>query len=716
MNLGQVTYASLAQLSVTGAADQQVKDRAIGQLDIFSSAFWTNPSFAVSMCRLKDDSTQIYYSQTGGRTQTKIFSPPRSMDVLFNMYVVMDLPGLIETVSYTLVEDNIAVTQTQELLNYSGIDGMWKNGYIVGERLISGHSSAERQSKTRSADTSQTIPDEEIQYLINNTQGDREAAEYAKSAFIVEGKDDNYYTYVNGGTIFDENSGNATIPEGKCRWIEVFPEGFGPLTGCAKYFSYRADGSVARYQNRVAQLMVDEVQMTVGGQPLDTITSMWMYIHEEIHGIPGRRKFEQIGGVKNFDATERSGTTQPTKDITCDLENQSQIHRRLYCQIPFFWCGGKLDRALKIIGMQNHRTEFKVTTKDLGDCIYSPDTATKCFHIRLTESNSDNKNKYVPAQAINPGSNYVNWIGPDSRGVSPTEKFDITVGDEKRSRYGTEVVSLTKSVNDEGSISFSKGVPQIVFKVQARAGELVQTGAGRQNMEEVRQRASGDPQGDLIRLGNNSPTNRDLSSAEGAAYFTTDFHGVFLNTEKRNEYLNLDEQILFEQTLTDSDITSSTGATRTKTLTFQNAVYEISAAVVNENEEAKDGWGIGGTDPDPVTGMRDDMLQTMEFTLAATPRTQPKLEGQFYRHVTQYMTADTMSKKKGLYFWPLYDKKELNNIRLVSGYINCSKVDDLKLKHKPTGDASAKNQNIQLFAKSYNLLHIKNGLVGKLFQ
>jgi hypothetical protein len=631
------------------------------------------------------------------------------MDVLFNMYVVMDIPGLIETVSYTLQirEGNQTTTieQTQELLNYSGIDGMWKNGYGVDGRLITGHSPTERATGRRTNAPNQEISEDELSYLSNNTPGDREASEWSDSSFIVE-SGGRYYTWTNGGTDYDINGPlNDNIPSGACRWIEVFGKGMGPLTGCAKYFSYRADGSVARYQNRVAQLLVDEVQMSVGGQPLDTITSMWMYIHEEIHGTPGRRQFEQIGGVKNFDATERSGRVQPRMDTTCHLENQSQIHRRLYCQIPFFWCGGRLDRALKIIGMQNHRTEFKVTAKDLGDCIYSPDTNTKCYHIRLTKSAEQQNGERIVTSPIVPGDYYENWIGPDSRGTSP-----VVVGDS--GEYGTEVASLIKDVDNS---EFTTSPMDNVFKVQARAGELVNTAAGQQNMNEVRQRASGDPQGDLIRLGNNSPANRDLSSVEGGAYFTTDFHGVFLNTEKRNEYLNLDEQILFEQTLTDSDITSS-GATRTKTLTFQNAVYEISAAVVNEHEEAKDGWGIGGTDPDPVTGMRDDMLQTMEFTLAATPRTQPKLEGQFYRQITQYMTADTMSKKKGLYFWPLYDKKELNNIRLVSGYINCSKVDDLKLKHKPTEDDSAKGQNIQLFAKSYNLLHIKNGLVGKLFQ
>ena len=540
MNLGQVTYASLAQLSVTGAADQQVKDRAIGQLDIFSSAFWTNPSFAVSMCRLKDDSTQIYYSATGGRTQTKIFAPPRSMDVLFNMYVVMDIPGLIETVKYKLIVrqngQNTTIEQTQELLNYSGIDGMWKNGYGVEGLLVTGHSPTERATGVRTQGGGD-ISDDELSYLSNNTPGDREASEWQGSAFIVESGGD-YYTWTNGGRDYGVNGQVDNIPDGACRWIEVFGAGMGPLTGCAKYFSYRADGSVARYQNRVAQLLVDEVQMSVGGQPLDTITSMWMYIHEEIHGTPGRRQFEHIGGVKNFDATERSGNVQPRMDTTCKLENQSQIHRRLYCQIPFFWCGGRLDRALKIIGMQNHRTEFKVTAKDLGDCIYSPDTNTKCYHIRLTKSVVDTDGERMVNRPIVPGDYYENWIGPDSRGTGPVD-IDNTTG-----QYGTEVASLIKDVSN-GAPEFTTSPMDNEFRVQARAGELVNTAAGQQNMNEVRQRASGDPQGDLIRLGNNSPANRDLSSVEGGAYFTTDFHGVFLNTEKRNEYLNLDEQILF---------------------------------------------------------------------------------------------------------------------------------------------------------------------------
>ena len=85
---GQVVYASLAQLSVKGAMDAKLSQLSIGQLDVFSSAFWTHPAFAHSVIRNCDEELTF----TEGASGVRIFQPPRSMDIVYNMFAVVDLP------------------------------------------------------------------------------------------------------------------------------------------------------------------------------------------------------------------------------------------------------------------------------------------------------------------------------------------------------------------------------------------------------------------------------------------------------------------------------------------------------------------------------------------------------------------------------------------------------------------------------------------------
>ena len=86
---GQVVYASLAQLSVKGAMDAKLSQLSVGMLDVFSSAFWTHPAFAHSVIRNCDEELSFTKDAAG----VGLFQPPRSMDVVYNMFAVVDLPG-----------------------------------------------------------------------------------------------------------------------------------------------------------------------------------------------------------------------------------------------------------------------------------------------------------------------------------------------------------------------------------------------------------------------------------------------------------------------------------------------------------------------------------------------------------------------------------------------------------------------------------------------
>ena len=93
---GQVVYASLAQLSVKGAMDAKLSQLSVGMLDVFSSAFWTHPAFAHSVIRNCDEELSFTKDAAGVR----LFQPPRSMDVVYNMFAVVDLPGIVNIATY----------------------------------------------------------------------------------------------------------------------------------------------------------------------------------------------------------------------------------------------------------------------------------------------------------------------------------------------------------------------------------------------------------------------------------------------------------------------------------------------------------------------------------------------------------------------------------------------------------------------------------------
>ena len=63
---GESVYASLAQMSVKGQADTLLNQHKVGQLDVFTSAFYTHPTFAAGFIRC-GDITSIPRDERGHR-------------------------------------------------------------------------------------------------------------------------------------------------------------------------------------------------------------------------------------------------------------------------------------------------------------------------------------------------------------------------------------------------------------------------------------------------------------------------------------------------------------------------------------------------------------------------------------------------------------------------------------------------------------------------
>ena len=206
------------------------------------------------------------------------------------------------------------------------------------------------------------------------------------------------------------------------------------------------------------------------------------------------------------------------------------------------------------------------------------------------------------------------------------------------------------------------------------------------------------------------------------AYVGAEFHGCFLNSTTRARSLKLQSQQLFFTVQEEVHQPTNNGEQNYK-VPFKNAVFEIIAAVRSKGVfGATDPWKFGGTAADASTGLHDDALRRLSFSLSSTPRTLRNLEAQYYRTVTQFMTADTASDLKGLYYWPIMTREFLNGTRIVSSFINCSKIDDIRIQYQlNTADyngnsLSKDNTSVHFFARAWNLLSIKNSMAGKMFQ
>jgi hypothetical protein len=326
------------------------------------------------------------------------------------------------------------------------------------------------------------------------------------------------------------------------------------------------------YKDNVGHYLIENISLEIGGSTLETLHGEWLHINEELHGQPGRRlENAKLGEVED-----------------------ARVRSRIYVPLAFWFQGGSLSRALKLVAMQLHRVEFKVQYRAFADLLKGDTT-------------------------------------------------DVFIREE-------EAVS-------ESALSRLIG--------------NVRSGAVSTNKEETL-----------------------IVDAIGA--FTMDFHGIFLNSETRAEYLNLQETALFTTTQ-QVNLGSTNGSEKQVPLDLKNAVYELVVAISGGDNT----WGLEHA---------AEPLSSLSFSLSSTPRTLPALEPQFYRKVTQFLGPNTTSTdEKGIYYYNLSLKDTLNGTNVVSSYINASKIDDLRIRYSSNNDGN-------LYARAYNLVTIRNGFLGKVFQ
>ena len=362
---GQVVYASLAQPSVKGAMDAKLSQLSVGMLDVFSSAFWTHPAFAHSVIRNCDEELSFTKDAAGVR----LFQPPRSMDVVYNMFAVVDLPGIVNVAMYKghqyeiVSDDSMIRGYTAKIVNdpfgYYGnmLDPSGDSGLEALLAEFKGMSGFKvLRMKTTDGDIFHVTkiqsdePGTNLFYIVGDADDGVDNHQHQPFGFITE---------EGGKTISFKQSGAYAADLGFKISIESIGQTHEVLGN-----PFMKAAHMPHYVDAVGQYLIQDVEMTIGGARVAFLNSMYMYIHEELFGMPGRRQQDAIGKTGELYEPEQANDAG-----TDDLEKKSMGARRLYVQLPFWWTGGKMERALKTIALQLHKIEFKITTRRLADCI-----------------------------------------------------------------------------------------------------------------------------------------------------------------------------------------------------------------------------------------------------------------------------------------------------------------------------------------------------------
>lgn len=641
---GQVVYASLAQMSVKGAANSKLEQLSVGMLDVFSSSFWTHPGYAHSVIRNCDEELSLTLNAAGVR----IFQPPRSMDVIYNMFAVIDIPGLVniathstgtqanpngnvltEPVEYEVISDRLerpfyTITYNETLAIWEGEDA--RSTALLGGVGNMGGSFVRGENA-----------DGKVVFLTTTGNG------LTVEIFDGEPLEDN-----QDGTSSNQDVTTTSI----CFQLsDTLPSMRGDF---AVFGTAQVEGDMPYYVDAIGQYLIQDVEMTIGGARVALLNSNYMYIYEELFGHPGRRQEDAIGKTAVYEPENEGDAGR------ADLQRKSMVARRLYVQLPFWWTGGKMERALKTIALQLHKIEFKIQTRQLKDCIA-----------------------------------YASTGGQNVPGASST----VTIG-------GNEVqmaISTHVRTNEHIDQSTNKHLIGAV-RENADGGDVA-----------MGNRADG------LALGLKSSDDKFRAYLQVdfcGIFLNQESRDKYLKLDEKTLFT----QVL--GTDTDGiAVNDSNQGVQTETLNFSNGVYDIIVGVSSDEARVVgDVFGFRGTSMDTTTGERDDALESLSFDISSTPRTIANLSAEYYRVVTQFLAAKTKSELKGLYYYNVQLFDELNGTRCVNSFINASKIDDLRCRFKlNNGSYDGGNRllddgaRVYFYAHVYNTLQIRNGMAGAMF-
>jgi hypothetical protein len=106
--------------------------------------------------------------------------------------------------------------------------------------------------------------------------------------------------------------------------------------------------------NAVGHALIDKIQYNIGNQPIDALTSQYMYMWEELAGKPGKRLGEMIGKYDTID----------------ECISASSMDKQLYIPVPFTWANlFNATSNLPMVALQFHSVRLTLNAANIDRLI-----------------------------------------------------------------------------------------------------------------------------------------------------------------------------------------------------------------------------------------------------------------------------------------------------------------------------------------------------------
>jgi hypothetical protein len=193
--------------------------------------------------------------------------------------------------------------------------------------------------------------------------GGKAACAEANAAVFTKFTDEATYYKSQGACYLEYQDGAAGAGEGD-QGVEDEPEESGAPSAAEHY---------AHYSNAIGHVLLKTVVLRIGNQVIDVLYSEFLYMWQQIAGLPGRETDRMVGNYENLDA----------------LIFASMYTRWLYVELPF-WFTTSPGHVLKLVAMLFSVISVTVDTASLPECV-----CAKTEHTRVlkcadnTEIHSD---------------------------------------------------------------------------------------------------------------------------------------------------------------------------------------------------------------------------------------------------------------------------------------------------------------------------------------
>ena len=211
-----------------------------------------------------------------------------------------------------------------------------------------------------------------------------------------------------------------------------------------------ADGT-ARWLNWLGHLVIKDVELEIGGQPIDKHYGDWMHIWNELTQRPGLQQgyATMVGNVPKL-------TMAHSGNAARGLDEAISEDYHLFVPLQFWFCRNP-GLALPLIALQYHEVKINMTFRDFNEC-----------YFRITDANDPatndgNWNPMTTPPTFSP-SLYVDYIYLDTEERRRFAQVSHEYLIEQVQFTGAE--SVTQNTSNKVKLNFNHPVKELVWVMQ----------------------------------------------------------------------------------------------------------------------------------------------------------------------------------------------------------------------------------------------------------